>query len=387
MLNKVAQQFSWKAVEALHGLHHDWTAYRIAKELKEGDNQELANASLNSLCKIASRCLKRITDTGCVKRRSGQGRPRSARTEEKSEQVINFLKDRRGRSSRLAAEHAGVSQRSVLRIATQGDLKPYHVRKTSRIRPQHLLDRIRFARYMLRHFGSNPLRPNGSRLTRLVNTDFSKHFRLTPTPNTKNQVIWSQTRVEADEAGGVVGIEKFSPGTMLFGGVSWRGLIPTNAPIFVDDFLQDNFDFERGEKKTVNGDRYSVLLRQFQPEVLRLYPNRDAIWQDDGATIHRTADVLRNVDHLFLERVPAAVQCAKFDDCWPIENLWGIIKERIGLQEFTSLVQLKARITEIWQGVSRRTCRKFISSIPKRCRVVIRKQGQRLSRNDYRNEN
>lgn len=281
----------------------------------------------------------------------------------------------------MAANNFNISQTSVIRIAKENRLKPYHSRRTSKVTDRHMIERVRFARFMLRHFGHNPYLATGIRLTKVINSDFSKKFVLRPFPNTKNQVVWSESRLDADNFGGLVGVEKYSPGAMLWGAISWRGLIPHNAPVFVDDFLRDNFQFVRGEKKTVDGNRYIILLRNIASQaVFRLYPEGDAIWQDDGATIHRTAAVLDEVRNLFRERIPSEIQCAKFDDCWPIENVWGIIKERIGHQE------LKTRICEIWRGVSRRTCRALIMSLPKRCRKVIVMEGRRLTRDDYRKE-
>lgn len=41
---------------------------------------------------------------------------------------------------------------------------------------------------------------------------------------------------------------------MLWGGISSRGLIP-ETPLFIDEFL-DQYQWNRGEKKTINADRY-----------------------------------------------------------------------------------------------------------------------------------
>ena len=123
-----------------------------------------------------------------------------------------------------------------------------------------------------------------------------------------------------------------------------------------------------------------------KPAVRKLYPQNDAIWQDDGATIHRTPEVLAEVDRAFSERIPVELRAAKFDDCWPIESVWGIITERLKGEHFESVDGLKQRLCELWRGISRRTCRNLIMSIPKRCRKIVLKEGQRLSRDDYRRE-
>ena len=66
------------------------------------------------------------------------------------------------------------------------------------------------------------------------------------------------------------------------GAISWRGLIPADYPIFVDDWLEESFRIARGEKRTVTSDRYVVLIRNIAgPSVLHRYPNGDAIFQDE----------------------------------------------------------------------------------------------------------
>ncbi|CAF5087443.1 unnamed protein product, partial [Rotaria sp. Silwood1] len=62
-------------------------------------------------------------------------------------------------------------------------------------------------------------------------------------------------RRDADTHGGYYGREKFSPSVMLWGGISWNGLIPKKAPVFIDEFL-DEYQWSKGKKRTINGARY-----------------------------------------------------------------------------------------------------------------------------------
>lgn len=50
------------------------------------------------------------------------------------------------------------------------------------------------------------------------------------------------------------------------------------------------------------------------------FPNRDEVWQDDPASIHRTREALAACS-VFGERIPAEVQAAKCSDIWPIEQV------------------------------------------------------------------
>jgi hypothetical protein len=47
----------------------------------------------------------------------------------------------------------------------------------------------------------------------------------------------------------------------MWGAISWHGLIPKNGPIFIDEFL-DGYEWQRGQKKTMNARRYIDLLKE-----------------------------------------------------------------------------------------------------------------------------
>ena len=60
-------------------------------------------------------------------------------------------------------------------------------------------------------------------------------------------------------------------------------LVPSDSPIFVDE-LCDEYE---PKPKTVNIHMYAdIILEKVDSAVLGLYPEGDAIYQDDGATIH-----------------------------------------------------------------------------------------------------
>ena len=58
---------------------------------------------------------------------------------------------------------------------------------------------------------------------------------------------------------------------------------------------------------------------------MKVYPNGDAIGQDDKAVIHRTERVLETFDTVHKSRVPPNV-ASKTADIYPIENVWSILK-------------------------------------------------------------
>ena len=56
---------------------------------------------------------------------------------------------------------------------------------------------------------------------------------------------------------------------------------------------------------------------------------------------------------------------AQSPDCNPIENLWGIIKSRIGSKTFNSKNDLKSAIRREWENIPIETCQKLALSFKK----------------------
>lgn len=110
------------------------------------------------------------------------------------------------------------------------------------------------------------------------------------------------------------------------------------------------------------------------------------MWQDDPATIHRAAVSVEAVKDTFRKRVPHEIQAPKMADCWPIENVWSIIKDKVSEDDPQTKPQLKRSITKSWKSINddKALCKKLIESIPKRLEAVIRKNGEQVRKEDYK---
>ena len=72
---------------------------------------------------------------------------------------------------------------------------------------------------------------------------------------------------------------------MIFGAITVRGLVALNGPIFVSNPLK-SFN---PKPKSVTGQIYADMInRKMAPAVQQIYPRNNAVWQDDGAKIHRS---------------------------------------------------------------------------------------------------
>ena len=111
-----------------------------------------------------------------------------------------------------------------------------------------------------------------------------------------------------------------------------------------------------------------MIRKKIAPAVKSLYPRKNAVWQDDGASIHRTQHVLETVAQNFCSRIPVEEQAPKMADIWPIENVWSIIKPSLDGKDIQNLTELRNAIKAVWSRTSKdkRLCRRLIESIPAR---------------------
>ena len=83
----------------------------------------------------------------------------------------------------------------------------------------------------------------------------------------------------------------------------------------------------------------------------------------------------------FEERIELNGGDAKFADVWPIENVWGIPKEKPQGQTFDNLDSLVNFINSEWRKIASEQCEAMIDKIPKRLAQVIRLNGNQVYKN------
>ena len=107
------------------------------------------------------------------------------------------------------------------------------------------------------------------------------------------------------------------------------------------------------------------------------------VWQDDGDSKHRTKHVQQTIEKYFAQRIPIKQQAAKMADIWPIENVWGILREKLSGNDCENVVKLKKQIMKKWQSFTPELCHKLMSSIGRRLKAVIKKNGEQVVKKDY----
>ncbi|CAF0835079.1 unnamed protein product [Rotaria sordida] len=213
-----------------------------------------------------------------------------ARTVTNIEQIKQrHLHQKHNPGQRSTAVNLGISLASVHR-AMKKDLhiKPFHKFKTSKMTNDHVKSRVK-----------------------IINSDYSAKIGLQVPNNTKNNVVYGETRESIPRELLEAPTANFFKGFMMWSAISWRGLIPKNDPIFIDEFL-DEYEWRHGEKKTMTAQRYIDLLKQnIIPSIEARYMDYDYIYQDDYDSIHRGKITLDFIEENMPSRIMPEDQASK----------------------------------------------------------------------------
>ncbi|CAF1347339.1 unnamed protein product [Rotaria sordida] len=128
----------------------------------------------------------------------------------------------------------------------------------------------------------------------------------------------------------------------------------------------------------MNARLYAEFIKEIAHPEIQKVCGKDFIFQDDADSKQRTKIVLQTVDKLFNDRILPEEGDAKFADVWPIENIWGILKEKVQGEQFSSFEQLKMRLNKEWKKITCDDCKKLIDKIPKRLGEVIKNGGEQI---------
>ena len=350
--------------------------------LLSGEQQfDLSQVKRSTLIMFVKRTMEKFMERGIMDRKSGSGGRNKI-----SGRVVTKIKrlamNKKRRGIRRVAAMVGVSKSTVHSYLRKSGAKPYHRRKVQAMKPEHKEMRVKFAKWALKQYG---VVVNGNTTWgKLVNTDFSAMVKKSGSLNTKNDIIWSRSREEAGELLEFAQ-QKFDESFMVWGGISFKGLVPSNAPVFVCDLKQSWTRLGNPLGRGVNGLMYAHMITTIAvPAVKQVYGDR-AVWQDDPATIHRTPAALEACS-AFKHRIPHEQQAPKMADIWPIENVWAILKQKVMEKEPKSKEDLKKVITRVWKEIDqdKELCRSLIRSIPRRLKAVIVLDGSQVSKEDYR---
>ncbi|CAF1262097.1 unnamed protein product [Rotaria sordida] len=367
---------------ALHNLYPSWPNRRIASELQNSENPPSKPRYL--ILKI----IKQTIERGTVEDRPRSGRKRTTRTAQFKQKVQKFIYNKKNRSTRkcndfLKRKNIKTSKSSVWRLCKESKWKFFRLKRSQKLTATHKANRVTTCRILPQKYGVNR---NAKRFQwrKVLNTDFSGSIRLIRPNNNRNDGIWAATADEIDSDNRNAGVQKFSAGVILWGGISDDGLYPRNAPFYFNEWLDKKCIQIGKTRRTLDSRLYSMFIQQvIAPTVKQIRPQMDLIFQDDCDRKQRTKQVLGTVTKYFHQRIDPNDCTSKKADIWPIENIWAIIREKLRGIEFQNIRTLKAAINKVWRSIDATTCKKMMESIPRRMMAVIEKDGSNIHKEDY----
>ena len=139
----------------------------------------------------------------------------------------------------------------------------------------------------------------------------------------------------------------------------------------------------------MDAEAYQDLLEKHaKPAIKQLYPSQtgrsgrrdfsEVVFQDDGATIHRSKASKSKVRELFCKRIEPDSQPAKMDDIWPSEWPGALLEEKLKGKDIKTLIGLKREIRRIWRDVDPANCKSIVRQVPTRFKQVIKSKGRHV---------
>ena len=157
---------------------------------------------------------------------------------------------------RSVARKFRILRTSVWNILKSKNIKPYLKVREQALEPNHKATWVHYCRWMLRNLSQEG---NNANWRKLVNTDFLAIVRTHPRHNSKNMVVngWDKNSIR-DKLSNPE--KKFAPGVMLWGGITAIGLVPADAPLFVDKVLSEWENPDGKQPKTINSIIYADMI-------------------------------------------------------------------------------------------------------------------------------
>jgi hypothetical protein len=116
------------------------------------------------------------------------------------------------------------------------------------------------------------------------------------------------------------------------------------------------------------------MARHMRPCALRLWPNEQWYFLQDGAGYHTA----RASYQWFHNNGVSLIQLSPYSpDLNPIENLWADLKRRVEARNASNTQDLKQIISEEWVNTSTDLCSRSAHSMQRRCELVVEAQGLR----------
>lgn len=226
------------------------------------------------ILRISRTVATRDTFFSMQKNTPGQGRPRTVRTLEQEEEVLQYFENNPSSSTRAAASSLGTSRSSVQRILHDDEQHAYHRQKVQGLCPEDYPARVDFCRWLLDRNANDP-----EFIRKIMFSDESS-FTREGIFNSRNSHVWAQVNPHATYTHAQQ--RKFRVNM-------WAGIIDDQIMIYM-------------LPAHLNGQIYLIFLQEVLPELLEnvaLGIRRQMWLQHDGAPAHFAVNVRNHLNNAF----------------------------------------------------------------------------------------
>lgn len=268
---------------------------------------------------------RRLYETGTFRRNGGAGRPRTARTVDLEEDVLDMIEEDRGTSTRKIANALNVSNGTIWHILKENLLYPFHIQRVQALLPTDFPPRIAFCQWLLQKMVQIP-----QFLMLILFTD-EANFSRNAIRNFHNNHVW------CDENPHEIVEDRFQHQFSLN---VWLGIVGDCliGPVFLPGRL--------------TGEVYRNFLENTLPGFLEDVPLaiRDAMWyMHDGAPAHFSQvarDFLTQAyGNRWIGRGGPHLWPARSPDLNPLDFfLWGHLKSLVYATPLENVEDLRNRI-------------------------------------------
>lgn len=277
--------------------------------------------------RIFQRLHRQLSETGSFRgQRQDTGRPRTSRTTNRVEAILEAVDNQPERSTRTIAREQGCHHTTVWRVLREERLHPYHLQPVQALNTTDFPQRVTFARWFLQQ---SILQPQFA--VSVLFTDEAT-FTCDGVFNMHNNHVWAAVNPHATRSSGRQ--QRFSVNV-------WAGMIHDHliGPYLLPDRL--------------DGQKYLIFLQQVLPDLLQHVPAnvRRIMWfQHDGAPAHFSRNVRNYLDTAFPNRWIGRGGPVS----WPPRSpdlscldffLWGQLKSAVYETPIASPEDLVARIS------------------------------------------
>lgn len=283
-----------------------------------------------------------------IKDAERKGRPRKRTT--MIEGVIErTMRGKKRASSRIVARKlkkqkiADISYKTVQRAAHHRQLRAFRRAKSSRLKPKHKKDRLKFAKATKNKDWSV-----------VVFSDEHK-FKQFRGGNPAHNIVWAKSASEVP----VKEVERWGMTVDAWAGISSRG-------------KTDLFFYEG----SLSAKEYQDIIDEaLVPAAEEWFRNEEVGWelQQDKATCHMAKSTMTFLEQKGINVVEGWP--TKGDDINPMENLWAIVDEKLEQKKFATKKSMQNSLREIWRQVDEGLLNRLIESVPSRLQRIIKAKG------------